>query len=98
MKHQNSYKEIIFICQAAKAIQLPPPAFRLLSTVPNNCCKMEDPTLLDQCPNYRDLPTFLQIQILLHGVNSEDKAKLNTLSRECLILGFEEELGKNLCA
>jgi hypothetical protein len=37
------------------------------------------------------------IQILFHGVNAGNKAKLNTLSRECLVLGFVEELGQLMC-
>jgi hypothetical protein len=34
---------------------------------------------------------------LFLGVNSENEAKLSSFSRECLTLGFEEELGQLIC-
>jgi hypothetical protein len=34
---------------------------------------------------------------LFFGFNSENKAKLSSISRECFALGFEEEHGQLMC-
>jgi hypothetical protein len=74
---------------------------------PSQSKKMKDSPLLDHCPYNRVFQLFclfmssqsalslfliLSYDFSFFGVNSESEAKLSSFSRECLALGFEEEL------